>query len=994
MLVAKPMNSSGGLHAETTDLARGETPERVYVTGYTPHQSTYLAHRITLEGRGEDAFAKSLSSARVETKPHQVDAALFALHSPLSRGVVLADEVGLGKTIEASLVIAQRWAEHRRRILLVVPASLRKQWQQELREKFSLPSIILETKTFRDAEKAGRLRPFDVTDAIIITSYEFAARRADDVRLNPWDLVIFDEAHRLRNVYKKSGSSRAKALRTALAERYKILLTATPLQNSLLELYGLVSVLDDRFFGDETTFKTMYAGARADAVSLRTLRSRIQPVYKRHLRRDVQQAGHVSFTRRMATTFDFESSDRETELYELVSHYLQRPDSIAFGLRPNQLVIIQARKILGSSVVAIAGFLEKVIERLEKKQPADVSTVEDLDNTGEVAEELAEAATLDAGEAVILQDGALPAVDPGKLAAEIAELRAYLALARSIGPNAKGEKLVARLPEVLDEIEKRGGKRKAVIFTESVRTQNYLANLLAQNGYAGRIVLMNGSNSDHESQALYRAWLDQHKGTDAVSGSKSADMKAAVVEAFRGDDKTILIATESGAEGINLQFCSVLVNFDLPWNPQRVEQRIGRCHRYGQKIDVTVVNMLNRRNRAEQRVYELLDQKFRLFSGVFGASDEVLGVIESGIDFERKVVEAVQRGRTDAEVEAEFQKIEEQLQGQINADMRDARRKLFDEFDRDVVALLRQRGEEITVTLDAFEQRLLTIAKAELPQARFHPNNGRRFDCDGLTYTTEWPLADEKNWQFFRLAEGTLALQIVDGARARSNSGTNLRFDYGAFREQGNARLSKVEKLIGQSGWLQVSLMTLASADPSFGNRERLVVAGLLADSGERLDQATVDDLFLLPAVDLGSWASAFPKDRVSGIDAQVRAEIIGEAEAESRQWLDEETEKLDAYADDLEKAADVRIKELNDEANAAKRALRGNNAIPLDEKIKEERRIKALQAEADELKLTMFQRRKAIRAEVDQKLDAMAEALKAQPTVTPLLTLRWEVQE
>jgi len=993
------MNSSGGLHAETTDLARGETPERVYVTGYTPHQSTYLAHRITLEGRGEDAFAKSLSSARVETKPHQVDAALFALHSPLSRGVVLADEVGLGKTIEASLVIAQRWAEHRRRILLVVPASLRKQWQQELREKFSLPSIILETKTFRDAEKAGRLRPFDVTDAIIITSYEFAARRADDVRLNPWDLVIFDEAHRLRNVYKKSGSSRAKALRTALAERYKILLTATPLQNSLLELYGLVSVLDDRFFGDETTFKTMYAGARADAVSLRTLRSRIQPVYKRHLRRDVQQAGHVSFTRRMATTFDFESSDRETELYELVSHYLQRPDSIAFGLRPNQLVIIQARKILGSSVVAIAGFLEKVIERLEKKQPADVSTVEDLDNTGEVAEELAEAATLDAGEGNTNggdapDDGALPAVDPGKLAAEIAELRAYLALARSIGPNAKGEKLVARLPEVLDEIEKRGGKRKAVIFTESVRTQNYLANLLAQNGYAGRIVLMNGSNSDHESQALYRAWLDQHKGTDAVSGSKSADMKAAVVEAFRGDDKTILIATESGAEGINLQFCSVLVNFDLPWNPQRVEQRIGRCHRYGQKIDVTVVNMLNRRNRAEQRVYELLDQKFRLFSGVFGASDEVLGVIESGIDFERKVVEAVQRGRTDAEVEAEFQKIEEQLQGQINADMRDARRKLFDEFDRDVVALLRQRGEEITVTLDAFEQRLLTIAKAELPQARFHPNNGRRFDCDGLTYTTEWPLADEKNWQFFRLAEGTLALQIVDGARARSNSGTNLRFDYGAFREQGNARLSKVEKLIGQSGWLQVSLMTLASADPSFGNRERLVVAGLLADSGERLDQATVDDLFLLPAVDLGSWASAFPKDRVSGIDAQVRAEIIGEAEAESRQWLDEETEKLDAYADDLEKAADVRIKELNDEANAAKRALRGNNAIPLDEKIKEERRIKALQAEADELKLTMFQRRKAIRAEVDQKLDAMAEALKAQPTVTPLLTLRWEVQE
>jgi hypothetical protein len=687
-----------------------------------------------------------------------------------------------------------------------------------------------------------------------------------------------------------------------------------------MELYGLVSVLDERFFGDETTFKTMYASARADALALRSLRSRIQPVYKRHLRRDVQQAGHVSFTRRMATTFDFESTDRETELYERVSHYLQRPDSIAFGLRPNQLVIIQARKILGSSVVAIAGFLERVIERLQKKQPADASTVDDLENTAEVAEELAEAATLNADETStnggsVPVAGAPPEINPEQLAAEIAELQSFLALARSIGPNAKGEKLVARLPEVLEEIEKRGGKRKAVIFTESVRTQNYLANLLAQNGYAGQVVLMNGSNSDPKSQALYRAWVDKHKGTDALSGSKSADMKAAVVEAFRSDDKTILIATESGAEGINLQFCSVLVNFDLPWNPQRVEQRIGRCHRYGQKIDVTVVNMLNRRNRAEQRVYELLDQKFRLFSGVFGASDEVLGIIESGIDFERKVVEAVQRGRTDAEVETEFQKIEAQLQGQIDADMRDARRKLFDEFDRDVVALLRQRGEEITVTLDTFEQRLLTIAKAELPQARFHADAGCRFDYDGLTYTTEWPLADEKNWQFFRLAEGTLARQIVDAARARANSATSLRFDYGAFRAQGNARLSTVEKLLGHSGWLRISLMTLASADPSFGDRERLVIAALFDGTGERIDQATVDDLFLVPTADLGPWSTAFPEDCVGAIDGQARAEIIGEAETESRQWLDEETEKLDAYADDLEKAADVRIKELNDEA-------------------------------------------------------------------------------
>src|SRR5271170_2824365 len=216
---------------------------------FTQHQSSFFAHRITLEGLGEDALAQSLSTARVDMNPHQVDAALFALASPLSRGVLLADEVGLGKTIEASLVIAQRWAERRRRILLIVPASLRKQWQQELREKFSLPSTILDTRTYRDAEKAGRRLPFDVNETIILVSYEFAARRSDEIKRIPWDLVIFDEAHRLRNVYKKAGSARAKNLKDALAERFKILLTATPLQNSLMELYGLVSIVDGQFFG-------------------------------------------------------------------------------------------------------------------------------------------------------------------------------------------------------------------------------------------------------------------------------------------------------------------------------------------------------------------------------------------------------------------------------------------------------------------------------------------------------------------------------------------------------------------------------------------------------------------------------------------------------------------------------------------------------------------------------------------------------------------------
>ena len=167
--------------------------------------------------------------------PHQIEAALFAFHSPLSKGALLADEVGLGKTIEAGLVLSQKWAEGKRRILVITPASLRKQWHQEIREKFFLPCTILESRSYNDAVKRGRLRPFEVNGSVVICSYQFARAKAADVNAVRWELVVIDEAHRLRNVYKPSNVT-ANTLKTALKDVPKLLLTATPLQNSLLEL--------------------------------------------------------------------------------------------------------------------------------------------------------------------------------------------------------------------------------------------------------------------------------------------------------------------------------------------------------------------------------------------------------------------------------------------------------------------------------------------------------------------------------------------------------------------------------------------------------------------------------------------------------------------------------------------------------------------------------------------------------------------------------------
>ena len=176
---------------------------------------------------------------------------------------------------------------------------------------------------------------------------------------------------------------------------------------------------------------------------------------------------------------------------------------------------------------------------------------------------------------------------------EIVNLKEFRDLAASISKNAKGEVLITALSKGFEKLRELGAQEKAIIFTESVRTQEYLRKNLEEKGYKDKIVLFNGSNTDQKSREIYKHWIDKYQGTDKVSGSKTADMRAALVEYFR-DEATIMIATEAAAEGINLQFCSLVVNYDLPWNPQRIEQRIGRCHRYGQKYDVVVVNFLNR----------------------------------------------------------------------------------------------------------------------------------------------------------------------------------------------------------------------------------------------------------------------------------------------------------------------------------------------------------------------------------------------------------------
>jgi SNF2 family DNA or RNA helicase len=772
----------------------------------TDYHAKYFAYELTKRCASDslEKLSSTLSNAQVDLNPHQIEAALFAFRSPLSKGAILADEVGLGKTIEAGLILSQKWAERKRKILLIVPSSLRKQWNAELQEKFFLPSIILETKSFNQYIKDGNLNPFDQKDTIVISSYHFARTKSPYIKQTKWDLAVIDEAHHLRNVYK-SGNKIAKEIKNSLSEIPKILLSATPLQNSLLELYGLVSIIDDHVFGDLKSFKANYARvSREQDINenelgfvepkqemFTDLRNRLKPLCTRTLRRQVLE--YIKFTKRIALTEDYIPTEQEIEWYDGMSEYLQQPRLYALPASQRQLISLVLRKLLASSSFAIASTLEglaykvkMLLEQAERQKAVKETGIEGLDQNYENFDELADEWSdheEEEDEEKDEKEKIYTDADIDLMKKEKLDLEKFRELAKKIWKNSKGEALLIALKKGFEMTAQLGAQKKAIIFTESTITQNYLMRLLTEHGYAGKIVLFNGSNNDEKSKEVYQRWIEKHKFTDKITGSKTADSRAALVDYFKNEAE-IMIATEAGAEGVNLQFCSLLINYDLPWNPQRIEQRIGRCHRYGQKHDVVVINFINRKNAADQRVYELLDQKFNLFKGVFGASDEVLGSIESGVDFEKRIAAIYQTCRTSVEINTAFDKLQQEMDESIQSNLSDTRQKLLENFDTEVHEKLKSNERESQTYLDIYERWLWEVTRYYLGDNADFSDHEYSFTLKNNPFPKEnidsGPYKIGKNVEDAHVYRPghPLAQKILSEIKARPSESSEVVFDY------------------------------------------------------------------------------------------------------------------------------------------------------------------------------------------------------------------------
>lgn len=832
-------------------------------------QAKYFAYELTKLNR--DDFTRVLMDATVDLQPHQIDAAAFALRSPLSSGVLLADEVGLGKTIEAGIVLAQLWAENKRHILIICPASLREQWHNELKDKFDIPSIIIDRKNYKK-------RILDLTDKIIIMSYNFAAKIERDLQPIPWNLVVMDEAHKLRNSYKESNKM-GNALKAALSGRKKLLLTATPLQNSLAELFGLSQLIDEYIFGSYKSFKNQYTSGVKGAEE--ELKERLKVFCKRTLRKQVLE--YIKYTERKAATFLFTPSNAEICLEEKVKAFLLEDSKYALPIRQRQLIEMILFKLSASSTAAIRGTFETILARLEKIKSGVDTSGEDSELINVIEDEYEDLENEDA-------EGVEEKVDEVELEKEIQQVKDIITLCAAVKEDEKAKTLVNALSTTFDKIMHSDVDnpplKKALIFTESRRTQDFLFDYLSAHGYKDKIVLFNGSNKENRE-----VLLDKFK-----------------------NDAEIMIATEAGAEGLNMQFCSIVVNYDLPWNPQRVEQRIGRCHRYGQQHDVVVINFVNKSNKADQRIFSLLNEKFHLFEGVFGASDQVLGAIEDGLDIEKKILKICKTCRTTEEIDAAFNDLQKQMEDSINQKLAETKAKILDLLDTDVIRRMKGNLAQTEQKLTEYEQMFWEICQFILKDDGYFDNIDYSFTLTNpqlgipqkYYFIVSGNKQSDKDSALLLRSTHPIAQYVLNKAKQLKIPTEELCFDVTNNVTKEFLLTDMCKK--GISGFCNCQLLSLDSLD----KEEYLVLSGIDNDFNE-VPSEILEKLFRLKVIsdvacpDIEGRA----KDCLNAIKGNNIEVKRVESNRKNAEFVKEEVDKIDRYIKDKVFPLEKEIKDI-----------------------------------------------------------------------------------
>lgn len=905
----------------STTLATSLEPAKAH-TLHPIHRRYFAEELVRLRRASEQRRTVSAQRrGRVDPNPHQIDAVAFALERIPQGGCILADEVGLGKTIEAGLVIAQLLAEGKSRVLIIVPRPLLGQWQSELRELFGL-----------EAKEAAHGNVDVCAPGVFIAGREYAGGERGFERLRqapPFDLCLIDEAHEvfagIHRRYNKDGTYDENSPHARTAHRVKqligiapvLLLTATPMQNSLDELWALVGYIDrtGTLLGDKPTFDELFNGeSGVGAEQAGELQRRLKQVVKRTLRRQAMPYLERPFVGRQARLYPYRMSPAERALYDDVTEYLLEPELFAFRGSARKLLLIGFHRRMASSTAALAASLTGVAARLRRLLGRDApDAAEDFDDLEEDAEDRAALA-----EPAFEEPTNIPRFNQAAIQEELDRVESFIRRANALPADSKAEALVRVVKLVL---ERPPDRRKVLIFTESLTTQGYLRDLLVQKTALSEqdVTLFRGVNDSPRATAALGVWREEVEAETAphLRPSATVAVRLALVHEFR-TRSTVMIATEAGAKGLNLQFCDTIVNYDLPWNPQRIEQRIGRCHRYGQQRDVTVFNFLAEDNEAQQLTFEILSSKLDLFGKVLDMTDVVLQTPRSessealtsalGAGFETEVQRIWERARSSDDVVAELRQLRDTME---------ERRRELDRTRTRTIGLIEQRldasvrqvferiQDDLEPSLRELDAELKNVLAAYLDAEEVPWREGERAGHEVLHYGASPKLPKPLQ------NGGTVALggsrgltgadplhmghPLIEAAVASARSG--CAGEYRVRFRLGNAASAALRQHRGSRGRLALTRIRYDGFEPE----ERLRVTAVFEDAEVLRPAAAALELLRQPCEDVAEFAP--PLDvSATHLDEVVDEELFeeqGRVAAVNQEGFEQAMNRLDQYLAD-----------------------------------------------------------------------------------------------
>ena len=505
----------------------------------------------------------------------------------------------------------------------------------------------------------------------------------------------------------------------------------------------------------------------------------------------------------------------------------------------------------------------------------------------------------------------------------INNLNEIIDFSKSIQNDSKFDCLLSTLNNIYDLFSKDVSRNKKIlIFTESKKTQQYLYTSLVKNGYTS-IITFNGENDVIANKKIYNHWLEKNKNTH--SNNKNANLRRAIIDAFE-NEYDILIATDSAAEGLNMQFCSVVINYDLPWNPQKIEQRIGRCHRYGQKNDVIVLNLLNRSNSIDQRIYDLLNSKLGIFESTFGSSDLILGNDNIADNIESSIREVYKKSRSPEEIERMFKELQNKFKKEIESSIRQSENEMESFFDEEVQRNFEFQYISAKNALNEYDQILCKLIKYVYPQITI--DNTLCFQLNNINYT----ITNNDSSKELVSLNTPFGIKVINQIPDHTQDISFITFDYYGS----DNKIGYLESLSTKKGRICVSKIIY----DSFELIEALVLTCIM-DDGSTLPSEIIHKLLKLPYSSITNTCTSKNTKLLYSLHVKDINNKIKSIEEYNNLIFTNESNYIDNWADSMIEKIQLNVKKMREKRKELQKQF--DFSINIEEKTKLQKQIAKL---------------------------------------------------